>query len=328
MACGLPQAMKTSPRQVGKERGQGSYQVNPQVTSYHDLRSAPSLFSPIVGNLEAYDVVEVAQTIRLFGGEASGPEVWAQLCRTSAGPAIWTLQSDVEHVYLRKLLHSGDEEKPPKSWTAAAEQDPLGEAAQSVNFLLAASLGSPDSKKTLESVADHELQLGRESGALKHLEAEACQLRDEALAYEQQLQNRQDKRSETLRHFQRLKQREAWNVACAQIERQTAQAEETLEDAVDDAEALLQAHLLQRAKAEEAAAERKKKLGRLGRQLVASAESPAALEDSKLDNQLVEAMTSLETMLGQRYLEGKAQSSGYDVERPEVQFSKGTSAKR
>ena len=180
LACGLPQAMKTSPRQVGKERGQGSYQVNPQVTSYHNLRSAPSLFSPIVGNLEAYDVVEVAQTIRLFGGEASGPEVWAQLCRTSAGPAIWTLQSDVEHVYLRKLLHSGDEEKPPKSWTAAAEQDPFGEAAQSVNFLLAASLGGPDSKKTLESVADHELQLGRESGALKHLEAEACQLRDEA----------------------------------------------------------------------------------------------------------------------------------------------------
>ena len=114
LACGLPQAMKTSPRQVGKERGQGSYQVNPQVTSYHNLRSAPSLFSPIVGNLEAYDVVEVAQTIRLFGGEASGPEVWAQLCRTSAGPAIWTLQSDVEHVYLRKLLHSGDEEKTPE----------------------------------------------------------------------------------------------------------------------------------------------------------------------------------------------------------------------
>ena len=39
-------------------------------------------------------------------------------------------------------------------------------------------------------------------------------------------------------------------------------------------------------------------------------------------------MTSLETMLGQRYLDGMAQSSGYDVERPEVQFSKGTSAKR
>eukprot|EP00435_Cladocopium_sp_Y103_P073978 s92_g46.t1 len=311
-------ATQPSPRQVGKERGQGLYQVNPQVTSFHNLRSAPSLFSPIVGNLEAYDVVEVAQTIRLFGGEASGPEVWAQLCRSSAGPAIWTLQSDVEHVYLRKLLHSGDEEKPPKSWTAAAEQDPFGEAAQSVNFLLAASLGSPDSKKTLESVADHELQLGRESGALKHLEAEACQLRDEALVYEQQLQSRQDKRSETLRNFQRLKQREAWNVACAQIERQTAQAEETLEDAVDDAEALLQAHLLQRARAEEAAAERKKKLGRLGRQLMASAESSAALEDSKLDNQLVEAMTSLETMLGQRYLEGKAQSSSScDAEQPE-----------
>ena len=292
------------------QRGQGSYQVNPEVTSYHNLRAAPSLFSPIVGNLEAYDVVEVAQTIRLFGGEGTGPEVWAQLSRTSAGPAVWTLQSDVEQVYLRKLINPGDEETPPLANRAATEPDPFGEAAQSVNFLLAASLGSDGGmKKMLESVADHELELGRESGALKQLEAEACKLRDEALGYEQQLQNRQDKRSDTLRQFQRLKQREAWNVACAQIERQTAQAAEILEDAVDDAEALLQAQLLQRGKAESSSSDRKKRVGRLGRQLMASAESCSALEDSKLDNQLVEAMTSLETMLGQHYLEAGKSSS-------------------
>ena len=45
-------------------------QVNPEETSYHNLRSAPSLFAPIVGTLEAYDVIEVAQTIQLHGGEA------------------------------------------------------------------------------------------------------------------------------------------------------------------------------------------------------------------------------------------------------------------
>lgn len=99
---------------VRGKAGQGSYQVNPQVTSFHNLRAAPSLFSPIVGNLEAYDVVEVAQTIRLLGAESTGPEVWAQIWRSSAGPAIWTLQSDIEHIYLRKLTHSGGDPKLPK----------------------------------------------------------------------------------------------------------------------------------------------------------------------------------------------------------------------
>lgn len=103
-----------------KEGGQGSYQVNPQVTSFHNLRAAPSLFSPIVGNLEAYDVVEVAQTIRLLGAESAGPEVWAQIWRSSAGPAIWTLQSDIEHVYLRKLTHSGGEGPLPNMTDIAA----------------------------------------------------------------------------------------------------------------------------------------------------------------------------------------------------------------
>ncbi len=305
LACEATMKLQNRPR-PGKDRGEGLYQVNPEVTSYHNLRAAPSLFSPIVGNLEAYDVLEVAQTIQLRGGDGS-PETWAQLLRTSAGPAMWTLLSDGDHVYLRKLLRPGDAVEAPKAWTPASEADPYGEAAQSVNFVLAASLGSsnPSTKKTFDAVARHELELGRESGAVKQLEVEATKLRTEAMGYEQDLRERQGKRAETLRHFQRLKQREAWNVACAQIERQAAQVEELLEDTVDDAQALLDAQLLQRSKhhATEEATRRKKVVGRLGRQLMA--EPPEA----NLDSQLIEVMTSLDTMLGQRYLEHGASSS-------------------
>ncbi|CAJ1384077.1 unnamed protein product [Effrenium voratum] len=123
------EAEKRLLQQQALQRGKGLYQVNPQVTSYHNLRAAPSVFSPIVGTLEAYDVIEVSQTIQLASGD--GTEFWAQLLRRSAGPAPWALIAD-DGVYLRKLLRPGDAWEKPKDWVPAAEEEePYGEAAQS-----------------------------------------------------------------------------------------------------------------------------------------------------------------------------------------------------
>lgn len=356
-------------------------QVNPQETSYHNLRAAPSLFSPIVGTLEAYDVVEVAQTLQLHGGEAgeevrklrgvlnqtnsflcmsahvwpsasqsplpnipettfgsyacsggsriagsgAGVELWAQLLRRSAGPAAWSLVSDESSCFLQKLKSASEALEKPKDWVPNdLEEPPIGEAVNSLNFLMAASLNQDgEMKEILEAVASHELQLGRESGAVKLLEAEAHQLRSEALAAERELLQRQGDRTATLRRFQRVKQQEAWNAACAQIEQQQAQAEEILEDAVDDAEALCQARLeLQRAGREEQAPTRRKKaVGRLGRQLLASAglEQPAKEKTEKNDSHLVGAMASMETLVGQRMLQvGRPLSSLEEVSKPSV----------
>lgn len=69
------------------------FQVNPEETSQHNLRAAPSLEAPVVGTLEAYDVVEVAQVVALRG---QGVERWAQLSRQGAGPSLWTLVSDMD----------------------------------------------------------------------------------------------------------------------------------------------------------------------------------------------------------------------------------------
>ena len=170
---------------------------------------------------------------------------------------------------------------------------------------MAASLGGKDGKAILEAVADHELQLGRESGAVKFLELEAQQLRSEALKLERELGQRD--RSAALKRVQRVKQQEAWHATCAQIEQQRDQASETLEDAVDDAEALCEAGLaLFRAREREGDPRRKKAVGRLGKQLMASAGIEAPPEKTEnlenLDSRLLGAMATMETLVGQRML--------------------------
>jgi len=51
--------------------GPGLYQVDPWVTDRHNLRAAPRLTSPVVGNLLGGDAVDVAKavTVHLSGGE-------------------------------------------------------------------------------------------------------------------------------------------------------------------------------------------------------------------------------------------------------------------
>ena len=69
------------------------FQVNPSATSLHQLRAAPSLEAKVLGCLEAYDVIEVAQVVALRG---QGVERWAQITRHTAGRSLWTLVSDMD----------------------------------------------------------------------------------------------------------------------------------------------------------------------------------------------------------------------------------------
>ncbi|CAJ1384078.1 unnamed protein product [Effrenium voratum] len=162
---------------------------------------------------------------------------------------------------------------------------------------------------------------------------EAQELQAEAHAYERELQQRQGDRAGTLRRFKRVKQREAWNVACAQIELQRAQAEELLEDALDDAEALCSAQLeMQKAREKEEEEKeteaekqrRRRAISRLGKQLAASAGEEVTKERFGIsqDSRLLEAMAGLETLVGQRYLSGgktltDLKELGIDVPEPE-----------
>ncbi|CAE7324763.1 unnamed protein product [Symbiodinium natans] len=306
----------------GGHRGPGLYQVDPFVTSLHNIRAAPSVFSPIVGTLEAYDVIEVAQTIQLCGQDGC-PEFWAQLLRKTAGPAPWILMADADCEYLVKLLRSGEALKKPEDWVPPLpDETPYGEATQSVNFYLAAALGdeTSDLPDMITALADHECRLGREAAALAILEEEANSLREEARAYERELERRRGDRAATQRRFQRLKQREAWNIANAQIELQLVQVEDMLDDAMDNAEAACASQLaLQRAREREEAEReseaqrrrRKKAISRLGAQLAASVGEDAEVKKLEVssvgsDSKLLEAMAGLETLVGRRYLQGGA----------------------
>lgn len=308
-------------RSRAAHRGPGLYQVDPQVTSYHNIRAAPSIFSPIVGTLEAYDVIEVAQTIQLCASDSS-LEFWAQILRRTAGPAPWILISDSDSEYMVKLLRRGDALQKPEEWVPPLpDEAPYGEAAQSVNFYLAAALGdeASDLPEMIAALADHEFRLGREAAAVAVLEEEANSIREEARAYERELERRRGDRAATQRRYQRLKQREAWNVANAQIELQLAQVEDMLDDATDNAEAICASQLaLQRAREREESEReteaqrrrRKKAISRLGAQLAASigAKAEAKPEESSVanDSKLVEAMAGLENLVGRRYLQGGA----------------------
>eukprot|EP00439_Symbiodinium_sp_Y106_P036934 s4738_g4.t1 len=296
-------------------RGPGLYQVDPQVTSYHNIRAAPSIFSPIVGTLEAYDVIEVAQTIQLCAADSS-LEFWAQILRRTAGPAPWILISDSDSEYLVKLLRRGDALQKPEEWVPPLpDEAPYGEACQSVNFYLAAALGdeASDLPEMIAALADHEFRLGREAAAVAVLEEEANSIREEARAYEHELERRRGDRAATQRRYRRLKQREAWNVANAQIELQLAQVEDMLDDATDNAEAICASQLaLQRAREREESEReteaqrrrRKKAISRLGAQLAASIGTEAEAKP--------EAMAGLENLVGRRYLQGGAALTSFE----------------
>ncbi|CAE7301698.1 unnamed protein product, partial [Symbiodinium sp. CCMP2456] len=94
-----------------------------------------------------------------------------------------------------------------------------------VNFYLAAALGdeASDLPEMIAALADHEFRLSREAAAVAVLEEEANSIREEARAYERELERRRGDRAATQRRYRRLKQREAWNVANAMIELQLAQ---------------------------------------------------------------------------------------------------------
>ncbi|CAE7384939.1 unnamed protein product, partial [Symbiodinium pilosum] len=288
--------------------------VDPHVTSYHNIRAAPSIFSPIVGNLEAYDVIEVSQTIQLCAQDGA-TEFWAQILRKTAGPAPWILISDGDCEFLVKLLRPGDALQKPEEWVPPLpDETPHGEAAQSVNFYLAAALGDgkSDLPEMITALADHELRLGREAAALKVLEEEANTLRAEAIAYERELERRRGFCAAMQQRYQRLKQREAWNVANAQIELQLAQVEDMLDDATDNADAICASQLaLQRAREREEAEResqaqrqrRKKAISRLGAQLAASVGEDVVASIAG-DSKLLEAMAGLENLVGLRYLKG------------------------
>jgi len=196
--------------------GPGLYQVDPWVTDRHNLRAAPRLTSPVVGNLLGGDAVDVAKavTVHLSGGER---EHWAQLVRTSPGPPAWALLASSGGMkFLRYVKRPG----PDRARLAGPDAQGQSQAA-ALDRAIADQLGhveadDSDLAELIDRLVEHEWDLGGEEAELNRMGREHQETTEKSKAKKAEnvtkslLDNLQQ--SKRQQEAKRKKQRETWEM--------------------------------------------------------------------------------------------------------------------